>query len=302
MKVMAKLKNGFLGERAIVLPPAVIDEFKSSVLGSLMYITDIGYYPKADFHYRERNSAEANQYVLIYCISGTGWFEVEGEKHELKSEHFVVLPKFKSHKYGSNHDNPWSIYWLHFDGSIANFFLIDSINPIQLKPQPNSRIEERLNLFEEIFLTLRKGYSQSNLDYSISLLFHFLGTLKYIGAFRENNYKGVKEVDNVSKIDNAIHFMRENLHKKISLEDVFMFVDMSRSNFAALFHKKTGFPPLQYFAQLKIQQACHYLDFTDMKVNEISTKMGFDDPLYFCRVFTKNMGLSPTEYRKKKKG
>lgn len=299
---MAKLKSGFLGERAIVLPPSVIDEFKSSTLGSLLYITDIGFYPNAGFHFRKRNETEANQYILIYCVSGMGWFEVDGVKHVLKPEHFVILPKFRSHKYGSNHDDPWSIYWLHFDGSLANFFLSESINPIQLKPQIDSRIEDRLNLFEEIFLTLRNGYSKNNLDYSISVLFHFLGTLKYIGAFRENNYKPIKEISEIGKIDDAIHYMRENLHKKISLEDIFMFVDMSRSHFTAVFHRKTGFPPLQYFVQLKIQQACHYLDFTDMKVNEISTKMGFEDPLYFSRIFTKNMGLSPTEYRKKMKG
>jgi YesN/AraC family two-component response regulator len=39
-----------------------------------------------------------------------------------------------------------------------------------------------------------------------------------------------------------------------------------------------------------------------MKINQISIMIGFDDPFYFSRIFTKTMGVSPTEYRSKKKG
>ena len=44
------------------------------------------------------------------------------------------------------------------------------------------------------------------------------------------------------------------------------------------------------------------LDETDMKINQISSKLGLSDPYYFSRMFTKVMGLSPKEYRNQKKG
>ena len=47
-----------------------------------------------------------------------------------------------------------------------------------------------------------------------------------------------------------------------------------------------------------MQKACQYLLLTDLRVNEIGEKLGIEDPYYFTRLFTKKMGVSPTQYRK----
>lgn len=72
---MIKLKNGFLGERALVLPPAVIEDMERSPLLTALHITDIGYYPRAEHHYRQRTTP-INQFVFIYCVEGKGWFRL----------------------------------------------------------------------------------------------------------------------------------------------------------------------------------------------------------------------------------
>ena len=51
---MVKLKNGFTGERALVLPRMIVDKLEEDPLTSMLHITDIGYYPKAKHHFRER--------------------------------------------------------------------------------------------------------------------------------------------------------------------------------------------------------------------------------------------------------
>ena len=66
-----------------------------------------------------------------------------------------------------------------------------------------------------------------------------------------------------------------------------------------LFQKETGVAPISYFIRLKIQKACQYIVLTGLKLNEISTKLGFEEPAYFSRTFTKVMGFSPSEYRKR---
>ena len=72
---MIKLKDGFDGERAIVLPQLIISMIEEDPLLAALHITDIGYYPKAEHHFRERNQP-INQYVFIYCIDGAGWYRI----------------------------------------------------------------------------------------------------------------------------------------------------------------------------------------------------------------------------------
>ncbi len=296
---MTKIKSGFPGERAIVIPSLIVQEFCNNELGKLLYITDIGFYPKAGFHYRKRTVNEALQYILMYCIDGEGWIKINGNKEKLSGGEVVILPKNNAHSYGSSSDNPWTIYWIHFDGSMAEYFSRYMDKPLQIRTEKTSRISDRLELFEDIFSILKKGYSRHNLEYSVTVLFHFLGTLKYISAFRQSL---TDRQSDPGMIDEAIHFMHENIQRQIKLSEIAVYTGFSVSHFSLLFKQKTGFSPLNYFNQLRIQTACHHLDFTGLQINQIAKMVGFNDPLYFSRIFTKTMGCSPGEYRKRKKG
>ena len=89
---MPRIKEGFKGERAIVLPAFLIEELKQDPLGSELYITDIGYYPHACFHYRKRNTEEATEFILIYCMEGEGWFELDKHRYAVTANQFFILP------------------------------------------------------------------------------------------------------------------------------------------------------------------------------------------------------------------
>ena len=76
------------------------------------------------------------------------------------------------------------------------------------------------------------------------LLFHFLGSMKFLGEYRECRFAGVQEKRDV--VQRAIHFMQENLNKKIRLTDIAREVKLSPSYFSNVFEDKTGSPPLRY--------------------------------------------------------
>lgn len=92
---MAKIKSGFKGERAIVLPSAVVDSIAQDVLGKELHITDIGYYPQASYHYRERTKEEAEQFILIYCVEGHGWFSINGINTRYNRTNFLSYLKIQ---------------------------------------------------------------------------------------------------------------------------------------------------------------------------------------------------------------
>ncbi len=296
---MPRIKEGFKGERAIVIPSFIIQELRQDVLGQELYITDIGYYPRARFHYRERKREDVHEYVLIYCVEGEGWFRLGGRQFTVHPNQFFILPEHTAHAYGSNADQPWTIYWMHFNGRKAAFFSEDFACPTAITPTSHSRIKERLYLFEEIYGSLSRGYSKNYLLYATTSLFHFLGSMKFIGEYRDSNPSRGEGRD---VTDEAIHFMYEHLARRLTLDEIAQEVKLSVSYFCAQFSRKTGYSPLRYLTHLRIQEACHYLDFTSLKVNQISPLVGFEDSLYFSRLFTKTMGVSPSGYRAQKKG
>ena len=297
-KMAIKRKDGFSGERALVLPHSVVCEMEKDAYSSVLYITDIGYYPRAYHHYRERVDP-VNQYVFIYCIEGSGWFKSGTQEYSVTENQYFIIPAGVAHSYGADEDDPWTIYWIHFRGKLASSLAKGQSHPIEIRPGLHSRISDRIELFEEIFRTLEMGYSRENLSYACTVFHHYLGTLHYVQQYRNIKKEESQKSDIVTA---AIHFMMENLEKRLSLEELAGHTGYSVSYFTAIFKKRTGYAPLMYFNQLKIQQACRLLDFTDMKINQICHKIGIEDTYYFSRLFSKTMGMSPREYKKMKKG
>lgn len=295
-----KQKDGFKGERILVLPQSAVREMEDNPLSAILHITDIGYYPYALHHYRERLEP-INQYVFIYCINGKGWFRLEGQTYPVMENQYFILPAGKPHAYGADEKDPWTIYWIHFKGKLASCFLPCTTAPIDVKPTHKSRINYRIDMFEEIFHTLEMGFSHNNLLYTCSILYHYLGTLHYLQQYRNATHKNDDSCPE-DMITASIHFMKENIEKKMTLQMLAKHIGYSVPYYSVLFNQCTGHTPIAYFNQLKIQYACRLLDSTDMKINQICFKLGIEDPYYFSRLFSKVMGLSPIEYKKMKKG
>lgn len=295
---MIKLKDGFHGERTIVIPPMIIGIMERDPLLSALHITDIGYYPRACHHYREREKA-INQYVFIYCIDGAGWYRTGRHEYRVHANQYFILPAGSPHAYGADETEPWTIYWIHFKGTLAPYYARNVSQPVDVRPEAHSRISQRINLFEEIFNTLKNGYNNENLHYASSLFHYYLGSLRYLQQYRNAGSNGLDENDIVEA---AIHYMKENIEKHLTLQEIAAHTGYSPSHFSMLFKKKAGHAPLSYFNLLKIQQACFLLNSTDMKINQICYKVGIEDTYYFSRLFSKIMGVSPKEFRLAQKG
>lgn len=290
-----KKKEGFEGQKSIVLPEVITNELSLNIISSDLYVTDIGFYPDAQFHFRKRNKG-AMQNILIYCINGQGWFEVDGKRQIVQSNQYFIIPAHSPHAYGADPKIPWSIYWLHFLGNKAKHFIDRPNQVLELDVALNERYADRILLFEEIYRNLEMGYSIDNLDYASICLMHMLGSFRYLSQFRK-----IKEVSMSDPISRSIEYMRSNLSNKIRLEEVAAYCGFSLSHFCLLFKKKTHRTPSEYLTHLRIQKACQLLDYSTLKIKEVAQQCGFDDPFYFSKVFTKVMDRTPSIYRKTKK-
>ncbi|MGV3704710.1 MAG: AraC family transcriptional regulator [Arcticibacter sp.] len=291
-KTTKKKKEGFVGQKMIVLPPNIKRNIASNHLISRFHVVASGFYPHAIYHDRERKSG-CSEYILLYCTSGSGTVNVSGSTSVLKSNHFVILPKNTPHHYKSSLLDPWSIYWLHFTGKSADH-LYQRYSELGAEPVFLAYSARRIEDFDQIFNLLANSFEERNLE---------IVNIKYLELLA--NFLYAQEIDPLTlgrdKITNSIQFMKKNPFSLYSVKDLAAQQHLSVTHYSKLFRDKTGTSPKQYFIQLKVQTACQYLYFTDKSIKEICRELGFNDPFYFSRLFKKLMGLSPANYRNQHK-
>ncbi len=289
------MKDGFSGERSLVVPPMVVDMEREDLLTASLFVTAIGYYPHAGHHYCRRDEG-CGDHVLIYCVDGSGWYRLGGRTCEVSAGDYFILPAGCPHAYGSSEGGRWTIYWIHFNGMSAGVYAEGAQEPQRINTTRHSRMRDRNNIFEEILATLSRGYSLEHLRYASALLHHYLASMRYLELYRSSGIEGVEGAF-IDPVSAAIHYMQEHVEQHVTVDDVLRYVGYSQSYFTSLFRSSTGYSPMAYINQLKVQAACHWLEQTDLRVNQICHKVGIEDPYYFSRLFAKTMGVSPQEYR-----
>lgn len=290
---MLKKSEGFIGQRSFVLPNHVIHLNQTHPLCQGLYITDIGYYPNAAFHVRERPNG-SEQYIFIYCVAGEGWYSVNGQRNSVKANQFFIIPAHTAHEYGADTRNPWSIYWVHFSGTSAAAY-VHYMYPSQTGFSPlNVAVDNGYHLkFNDLISHIEMSYNEDNVIYANIGLGHYLSSFK--DAVYNPSRKNQSETDPVSQV---IHFMKEHLSESLSLEQLAEVAGMSASNLSLVFRQKLQSSPIHFFTFLKIQRACYLLEFTNLRIKEVAYQIGYNDPFHFSRVFTNIMGKSPRTFRK----
>lgn len=295
MKINEKKRDGFKGEKLISLPEFLFTRKpKDDFFLNALYISHIGYFPKAAGHYRNRPKGCTDN-ILIYCIDGKGWFSINAVRHEVSANQFFIIPATDAPlRYGSDVNDPWTIYWIHFRGSKLSS-LNESLSIKNLiSPKTIPFDEHRIKLWEMIYNCLEKGYSDENLNYANLSLFYLIANF----LFPQKNIE-LTQTPGQDVSDKVIEYMKNNISARLTITDMAAEFAYSTSHFQNLFRTKTGIAPIDYFIQLKIQRACQLLALSDLRIKEVAAAVGYADPFYFSRLFHKIMGSSPIAYKTK---
>jgi len=287
----SKIKDGFLGQKMIVLPDSMKNELSENKICEPFYITDLGFYPNAQHHFRTRKKG-AKQYIFIYCIEGKGKMKINDKAIDVKPNSYHIIHKNTPHEYKSKENEPWSIYWIHFTGKSSDALYQRYIE--QRDTDGNVAFESsRIDVFNEIFLMYKSEYTVPKLEFA-----NILG-LKFISSFiyKKKEFE-VETTKHTNTVNSVIDFLIANLDKTYKSDEIAEQFNCSPSYLFNLFKKRTGYSLIHFFNLKKIQKACEYLKYTDLSIKEISYRVGIQDPLYFSRTFKKYFGLSPKDYRK----
>lgn len=292
-----KKGEGFDAEKFIVFPDVLLKDVSHHLLVKSVYVTDIGFFPHAQYHYRERSQG-CDSSIFIYCVEGEGWVSFENEERiVVPANALLVIPANIPHVYGASESDPWSIYWFHLKGEAVDQFIQSFEMKNHLLYVPASQALRIIELFSQCYETLfYKGYSLKHYLYVSQIIRYLLGMFTLLQSEPRRD-----EMKNIY-VERAIQYMVEHLQSFITLDELAEHVGVSKPHFVHLFKQITGYSPIDYYLRLKIQRSCQYLDLTSYSIKEISTLLGIADPYYFSRVFRKVMGQSPSEYRNLRRG
>jgi AraC family transcriptional regulator, arabinose operon regulatory protein len=278
--------------RSIELPaPIICDSLERPILQDLL-VTRIGSHTRGAGHYIPRPEGSLD-HIWIYAVEGQGWCEIAGQLWTIPEDTVLLIPAHVPHYYGAVEEDPWSIYWIHFTGRLAEHFcrLLDVTekNPLfQLERSPAV-----LSAFEAIYRPMSLAHVYSHLVSGAGALAHLL-SMNNVERFSTNTRTQTAEAN----LDKTIEFMRDNLGKRVSLGQLARLAHMSPSHYSITFKKRNDHSPIEYFNRLKIQRACQLLVTTNEPVQTIARDFGFDDPYYFSRLFRQLVGVSPSHYRR----
>lgn len=233
-----------------------------------------------------------SDYQLLYIASGKAFFTFENNSTEVCAGNMIL---YRPHEYQQYiyylRDKP-EVYWIHFTG-------YDAASQLSHEPFTRNHIfhtgtsSHYRELFFQIIreLQVSRPCCQELLPVLLQQLFLLI---------RRNAAEGQAEKHRLQKeMEHAVHYFNENYFRSIEIEQYAASLHMSTCWFIRSFKQYMGMPPLQYLTSIRISRAKELLKGTDYTISEIGAIVGYENPLYFSRIFKKQEGISPKGYRNK---
>nr|WP_325825403.1 AraC family transcriptional regulator [Enterococcus faecium] len=279
--------NKFMNNNLREYTDKFTDFSKKSISDFILYNSGIEYCePNYSYGPKRRD------YHFIHFVKeGKGLLEIEDQKIEVHENQIFIVPANIVSTYTADKQSPWKYSWIGFTG-------IESVNFVQTLIQSSpanfvmdcsdasfyeKRIEEIIGLNQN---TLASYFKINGIMYDI------VGTL-----LGECEIKTVKNLE-TSPSFQAMRYMELHYHDDIQISDIAYSVGIHPSYLSAMFKEEIGVSPKKYLTNLKINKAKKLLTESDDPINLIAGSVGFADALSFSKFFRKELGLSPTEFRK----
>ena len=235
-------------------------------------------------------------YIINLTVQGRGQVFDGDQSFDCEPGDVLLFPPGVPHYYGRAPEHAqWYHRWVYFRprGFWASWLQWPMqegrrIGRLQLR---DAAVRKEIdNLFIDIDATHRGGKSTSE-ELAINLLERLL-----IRCHEEMPGYRSRPLD--ARVQAACQYIANNLARELGLQDVARQVCLSPSRLTHLFREQLGVNIVRWREDQRIILAKHMLQSTTTPVSAIAARVGYDDQLYFSRVFRKRVGVSPTEYRR----
>lgn len=165
--------------------------------------------------------------------------------------------------------------------------------------QPNTQ-QDIYDFCNKTLYLLKKDISYKEL-----LEYHSLHELKEFMRQIIGNMDGGEEKNEEKKyskpISESLKLIEERYNENLSLDDISNAISVSKNYFCYLFKREVGMSLWNYLTTVRLKYARKLLEETNLKAYEIAFQVGYDNPSYFSKMFKRQEGMTPNEYRDSKK-
>jgi len=216
---------------------------------------------------------------IIYFLEGGARIFSDSDDLILSIYDIVIYPEHTSHKENIDLSNHQEIICLWVE--LPHPSGLDRIRRL-------SDLKSRLRwLFVEIH-----QQSTSNYSHKYKLIDNLLQTLLH---YIKQQMEAIREIQD--PISRVIHFLHENLTKRIRIEELARLANCSPSYLDRKFKERTGSTPINYLDGIRLESAGKLLARREMDIGQIAALVGYEDPKYFSRRFKIRFGIPPSHYR-----
>lgn len=238
-----------------------------------------------------KDGRELNEFHLVYVVSGAGCFETRRKIFEVAAGDLILIYKNEWHRYRPHDETGWEAYWVGFNGRYIEKYLCTKVFTRRKSTvQSRGYRPELAKLFDQLIDLSRREtplFKTVSLGCLLQILAH---------ATAPNEVK----IPARKVADLAIVSMRRNLFAKVNFHELASSLGISYSRFRSLFKNTTGIAPHQFLLNERIACARRLLRNPAIEIKTVGYKTGFRSPAYFCRIFRRKTGITPTAERSKR--
>ena len=231
-------------------------------------------------------------YQLLYIVSGKGHFYFHGEDRVVYAGRMVLIQPRQEQRYEYFGEDKPEVYWVHFTGSDVKNILRSYNIPMDDPIFYSGASSTYSYLFKEMILELQNcktGYED--------LLTMYLRQIFLLVQRTRQEERSTVSTYIQEEMEFARRYFNEHYNEPISIQEYAESRNMSVCYFQRNFKQIVKHTPMQYLLTIRVNNAASLLETTDYSMAEIAAIFGYEDPLYFSRLFRKIKGVSPRDYR-----
>ena len=240
----------------------------------------------ADPSYHINRHNNWDMFIIEYILKGKGYIKCNEKKHTVHAGQTYIIRNYTSHEYWADKNDPYEKVWINVSGTLVHHMLeaFNLLEPVII------RTVDLSSYFYEIKDILSKSHDTEAISLVLLEMFFRIS--------ESTQFQQQRDMPLANKIQKELD---KNINTTISAADIAKLFNVTSVYANRVFKAKYGQTIKQYINETALKKAAYWLKHSDLSVGEISDLLGYCNDNYFSCQFKKMYGISPKQYREKKK-